>query len=43
MGVERAIERVDRNVARCARIIDDILDFTSREKILGKPVDAIKL
>ena len=27
-GVERALDRVDRNIERCARIINDILDFT---------------
>jgi signal transduction histidine kinase len=27
-GVERSLDRVDRNIERCARIINDILDFT---------------
>jgi signal transduction histidine kinase len=27
-GVERSIDRIDRNIERCARIINDILDFT---------------
>jgi signal transduction histidine kinase len=27
-GVERSLDRIDRNIERCARIINDILDFT---------------
>jgi signal transduction histidine kinase len=38
MGVERAIERVDRNVNRCARIIDDILDFTRVRELTREPI-----
>ena len=27
-GVQQAIERIDRNIDRCDRIIDELLDFT---------------
>ena len=37
-GVERALERVDRNVERCARIINDILDFTRVRELTREPV-----
>jgi len=37
-GVERALERVDRNVERCARIINDILDFTRVRELSREPV-----
>jgi len=37
-GVERALERVDRNVERCARIINDILDFTRVRELSRQPV-----
>ena len=38
LGVERALDRVDRNVDRCARIIDDILDFTRVRELNREPV-----
>jgi signal transduction histidine kinase len=37
-GVERALDRVDRNVERCARIINDILDFTRVRELTREPV-----
>ena len=37
-GVERALDRVDRNVERCARIINDILDFTRVRDLNREPV-----
>ena len=37
-GVERALDRVDRNVERCARIINDILDFTRVRDLTRVPV-----
>ncbi len=37
-GVERALDRVERNVERCARIIDDILDFTRVRDLSREPV-----
>jgi len=38
VGVERALDRVDRNVDRCARIIDDILDFTRGRELTREPI-----
>ena len=37
-GVERALDRVDRNIERCARIINDILDFTRVRELRREPV-----
>src|SRR5215468_2062997 len=37
-GVERALDRVERNVERCARIINDILDFTRVRELNREPV-----
>src|SRR5215470_13941276 len=37
-GVERALDRVDRNIERCARIINDILDFTRVRELSREPV-----
>src|SRR5262245_66364117 len=37
-GVERALDRVDRNIERCARIINDILDFTRVRDLSREPV-----
>jgi signal transduction histidine kinase len=38
-GVERAIDRIDRNIDRCARIINDILDFTRVRELKREPVE----
>jgi signal transduction histidine kinase len=37
-GVERALDRVDRNIERCARIINAILDFTRVRDLSREPV-----
>jgi signal transduction histidine kinase len=37
-GVERSIDRIDRNIERCARIINDILDFTRVRDLQREPV-----
>jgi signal transduction histidine kinase len=37
-GVERSLDRIDRNIERCARIIDDILDFTRVRDLQRAPV-----
>ncbi|MGH6960099.1 MAG: histidine kinase dimerization/phospho-acceptor domain-containing protein, partial [Dongiaceae bacterium] len=37
-GVERALDRADRNIERCERIIDDLLAFTVvREAVRDRP------
>lgn len=33
VGVERAIERIKRNIDRCDRIIDDLLDYTRMREL----------
>ncbi len=53
LGAERALDRIDRNVERCTRIIGDLLDFTrSRELVreataidawLGETLDEMTL
>ena len=37
-GVERSLDRIDRNIERCARIINDILDFTRVRELQRGPV-----
>jgi signal transduction histidine kinase len=37
-GVERSLDRIDRNIERCARIINDILDFTRVRELQRAPV-----
>ncbi len=37
LGVERALERADRNVERCASIISDLLEFTRRKELERVP------
>ena len=37
-GVERSLDRIDRNIERCARIINDILDFTRVKELQREPV-----
>lgn len=39
LGVERAIERMKRGVARCDRIIDEMLDFARERDLLFVPTD----
>ncbi|MBL6946000.1 MAG: CHASE2 domain-containing protein [Rhodospirillales bacterium] len=36
--VANAMERIDRNVARCDRIIDELLDFTRKHELVAEPV-----
>jgi signal transduction histidine kinase len=36
-AVERALERADRNIGRCARIIDDLLAFTLVRETVREP------
>jgi signal transduction histidine kinase len=36
-GVERALERADRNIERCERIIDDLLAFTVVREAVREP------
>jgi len=38
-GVERSLDRIDRNIERCARIINDILDFTRVRDLQRAPVN----
>jgi len=40
LGAERALDRIDRNVDRCTRIIGDLLDFT-RGRDLNRETTAI--
>jgi PAS domain S-box-containing protein len=40
LGVERAVERVERNIARCNGIISDLLEFT-RKRDLNRVATAI--
>jgi PAS domain S-box-containing protein len=37
LGVERALDRVDRNIERCTAIISDLLDFTRRKELSRQP------
>ena len=37
LGVERALERVDRNIERCTAIIAAMLEFTHEKEITRKP------
>jgi signal transduction histidine kinase len=36
-GVDRALDRADRNISRCARIIDDLLEFTQAPELNRQP------
>jgi PAS domain S-box-containing protein len=37
LGIERALERVDRNIERCAAIISAMLEFTHEKEIVRTP------
>ncbi|HUL07365.1 MAG TPA: ATP-binding protein [Candidatus Acidoferrum sp.] len=37
LGVERALERVDRNIQRCAAIIGALLEFTHKKDLVRSP------
>ncbi len=41
LGVDRALERADRNIQRCAHIIGDILEFTRERELVREatPID----
>ena len=39
-GIERALQRADRNIERCAGIIDDLLEYTQPRDLDRKAVDA---
>jgi geranylgeranyl pyrophosphate synthase len=36
---ERALARYGENLGICFQMVDDLLDFTADEKVLGKPVN----
>jgi signal transduction histidine kinase len=38
LGVERALERVDRNIERCTTIITALLEFTHKQEIARAPI-----
>ena len=38
LGVERALERIDRNIQRCTKIIGELLDFTKPSELIREPV-----
>ena len=38
MRVERALERIDRNVERCGAVISDLLEFSAKRDIHRRPV-----
>ena len=38
LGIERAIERIDRNIERCTKIIGELLDFTKPSEPIREPV-----
>ncbi|HUL05406.1 MAG TPA: ATP-binding protein [Candidatus Acidoferrum sp.] len=38
LGVERALERIDRNIERCSKIIGELLDFTKPSELVREPV-----
>jgi PAS domain S-box-containing protein len=42
LGVERALDRVDRNIDRCNIIISDLLDYTRKKELdrTATPIDA---
>jgi PAS domain S-box-containing protein len=37
LGVEKALDRVDRNIERCNTIISDLLDYTSQKELSRAP------
>jgi signal transduction histidine kinase len=37
LGVERALERIDRNTQRCADIISDLLNFARKKELVREP------
>jgi PAS domain S-box-containing protein len=39
LGLDRALERIDRNIERCNGIIADLLEFTRRREVSRAPVE----
>jgi len=39
LGVERALDRAERNIVRCDRIIEDLLDYTRTSELELQPVN----
>jgi signal transduction histidine kinase len=39
LGTERALERADRNIDRCTRIIGDLLEFTRGKNVAREPIE----
>jgi PAS domain S-box-containing protein len=37
LGIDRALDRVDRNITRCDRIIDELLDFARSRDLTTEP------
>jgi diguanylate cyclase len=37
LGVERALDRIDRNTDRCANIISDLLNFARKKELVSEP------
>jgi diguanylate cyclase len=37
LGVERALDRIDRNTERCANIISDLLNFARKKELVSEP------
>jgi PAS domain S-box-containing protein len=37
LGIDRALDRVDRNIERCTTIISELLDFTRRKELNRQP------
>jgi signal transduction histidine kinase len=37
LGVERALDRIDRNADRCSSIISDLLDFARKKELISEP------
>jgi len=38
LGIERAIDRIDRNIERCTKIVGELLDFTRPSELVREPV-----
>ncbi|MDJ0840568.1 MAG: ATP-binding protein [Acidobacteriota bacterium] len=38
LGVERALDRAERNIVRCDRIIEDLLDYTRTQDLEFQPI-----
>jgi len=38
LGMERVLERVDRNIQRCTKIIEELLDFAKPSELVREPI-----